>query len=300
MSRPGESDEHARRAAVEASLDPDAPADYRRVAAALALAWQTSRPRRVGLGGGQGAGKSTLAKLIVQACEQVGIQAVALGIDDFYRTRAERETLSRTVHPLFETRGVPGTHEMGLLRTTIEALLASEPGQRCDWPRFDKGLDDRRGTQSAEGPFDLVLLEGWCVGAEAAGPEALEPPINRLERARDAEGVWRQAVDAALARDYAPLWSGLDALVFLAVPDLDAVRRWRLQQEEARPPAQRLDAVAIARFVEHYERITLRMLRTLPARADWVVTLGAEHQVEGLRRSSDRPGERDERRGGNV
>ena len=44
--------------ACHAALDPDAPDDYRQLAALLALEWAGARPRWVGVGGGQGAGKS--------------------------------------------------------------------------------------------------------------------------------------------------------------------------------------------------------------------------------------------------
>ena len=75
-----------------------------------------------------------------------------------------------------------------------------------------------------------------------------------------------------------------DELVFLQVPGLAAVRRWRLQQESARPPERRLDAIAVDRFVQHYERITVRMLAELPARADWTVELAEDHSVSRVAR----------------
>ncbi|MEM9173967.1 MAG: kinase [Myxococcota bacterium] len=272
-------------ARVEARLDPAAPPDYRALAARLACTWSVSRPRRVGLGGGQGAGKSTLARLIVAACAEVGVRAVGIGLDDFYRTRAERHAMAGEAHPLFATRGVPGTHDVVALAAALDALL--EPGA-VELPRFDKGLDDRAGADRVDGPFDLVLFEGWCVGAPAGGIGPDAPPINALEREDDAEGRWRAEVDAHLARDYVPLWAHLDELVFLQVPDLDAVRRWRLQQESSLPSARRLDAAALDRFVQHYERITLRMLRTLPGRADWTVELTDDHTVARVVRSDER------------
>ncbi|MCR9094843.1 MAG: kinase [bacterium] len=263
-------------ARVEALLDPAAPPDYRRLAARLAVAWSDSRPRRVGLGGGQGAGKSTLGRLIEAACAEVALRAVVIGLDDFYRTRAEREAMAAEMHPLFETRGPPGTHDVTALGLALEAL--GEPGP-VDLPRFDKGLDDRTEGTRVEGPFDLVLLEGWCVGAQAAGIDCGAPAINDLERDRDPDGRWRAEVDVRLARDYEPLWDRLDELVFLQVPDLGAVRRWRLEQESSLPEARRLDRDAVDRFVEFYERITLSMLEETPRRADWTVVLADDHSV---------------------
>ena len=45
---------------------------------------------------------------------------------------------------------------------------------------------------------------------------------------------------------------------------------------------RRLDAEAVAAFVEFYERITCEMLERLPERADWVVSLSEDHSVEKL------------------
>jgi len=263
-----------------ASLDPEAPSDYRELAAWLACEWRASPPARVGLAGGQGAGKSTLGRLIVAACAGVGLRACVLSIDDFYLPRAERRRLAATVHPLLETRGPPGTHDIALCLDVMDRLAGAE---EVEVPIFDKGLDDRDGSRRLVGPFELMVLEGWCVGAAPVDAASLSLACNALEREHDRGGVWRRYVNARLEDEYARLWSTLDALVFLRVPDLEAVRRWRLEQEQARPPSLRLDAAAIDRFVQHYERITLSMQDSLCGQADLTVELGTDHSIAGLR-----------------
>ena len=119
--------------------------------------------------------------------------------------------------------------------------------------------------------------------AQARPRPALTNPSTRWKREDDPDGSWRSYVEATLAGPYADLKGDLDTLVFLKVPSLEAVRRWRLQQEGERPPEQRLTAAAVNRFIEHYERITRRMLGTLPETADIVVELGDDHRVSGLR-----------------
>jgi D-glycerate 3-kinase len=260
------------------------PDDYRQLAALLADDWVVGRPRCVGLGGGQGAGKSTLSALIAQACTLRGLRTAVLGLDDFYLTRVERQALAARVHPLFETRGPPGTHDVERCAATLRALR--EPGP-CAVPRFDKGRDDRGAPRTLEGPFDLVLLEGWCIGARPLDPATLQAPLNELERRADADGAWRTAFAEQLAGPYARLFAALDPLVYLKVPDLDAVRRWRLEQESQRPVAQRMSAEAVDHFVAHFERITLAMLVELPRLADIVVELDAGHAIAGLRFRAD-------------
>lgn len=259
-------------------LDARAPDDYRQLAALLVDDWCQRGVGTVGIGGGQGAGKSTLGRLIAEAGTVFGIRIEVLSIDDFYLTKEERLRLAKTVHPLLATRGPPGTHAVERLRQVIAALR--HPGV-VEVPRFDKGTDTRSGYAVRDGDVDIVVLEGWCVGASAAR-SAIDEPINELERKHDADGRWRSYIETALGGPYARLDEDLGTLVFLKVPSLEAVRRWRLHQEGERPPGQRLSAAEVNRFVEYYERITRRMLASLPSTADVVVELGDDHRVSGL------------------
>ena len=267
------------------SLDVAEPDDYRQLAALLVDDWRSRGVAAAGIGGGQGAGKSTLGRLIEAAGQAFGMHVVVLSLDDFYLTRAERKRLASAVHPLFATRGPPGTHAAGELRRALSALLG-QPGE-VRVPRFDKGADDRAGFATLRGPADVVVVEGWCVGAPPAGGSEqaalASAPVNALEREEDAQGHWRRHIEQALRGEYAKLNAQLDAIVFLQVPDLAAVRRWRLQQEAERPAAQRMTEAQVFRFVAHYERVTLRMLATLPKTADVVAELDAAHRVAGLR-----------------
>ncbi len=262
--------------------DPDARRDFHELAALLAESLSAARFRRIGLAGGQGTGKSTLARLLEQAGARFGLRVCTLALDDYYLPRVERLVLAARVHPLFETRGPPGTHEVTLLRDHLIAL--GGPGV-VDVPRFDKGRDDRNGTRRIEGPCDVVVVEGWCIGARSVAEAALVEPCNALERESDPDGRWRRHANEQLAAGYAELFSLLDAIVYLRAPDLAAVRRWRLEQEAERPDHQRMEAAAIDRFVEHYERITRDMLVTLPGRADWTIELAPDHTIAGIARS---------------
>ena len=268
----------AARACFDA-LDPAIPEDWRVLAANLAFRWSSDAPRRVGLAGGQGAGKSTLSSAIVAAGRHFGLRVVALPIDDFYLTRSEREALADRVHPLLATRGPPGTHDISLCRSVMDALDADGV---VTVPIFDKGLDNRAPeTLNVQAPADVVLLEGWCVGARPEPADRLDRPINSLETESDSQGLWRRHINQALAADYARLFGELDCLVFLRVPNLDAVVRWRLQQESERPPELRLGKAEVAHFVAHYERLTRWMLEDLPGRADVLVELDDGHRVAG-------------------
>ena len=244
-----------------------------------------SWPLVVGLCGPQGSGKSTLAA----ALENRFPGAVTLSLDDLYLTRAERERLAGEVHPLLVTRGVPGTHDIGLGLDTLAALDRGEPVRL---PRFDKARDDR--VDSAHWPpaperCQLVIFEGWCVGASPQPDDALIAPINRLECERDPDGSWRGYVNAALAGPYAALFSRIGFLAFLRAPAWEQVFAWRLEQEEAlrrvRPDGERLmEETELRTFISHFERLTRWMLGEMPRRADLTLQLAADRRCVGVHR----------------
>ena len=55
-----------------------------------------------------------------------GLNVVVLSLDDFYLTRDERNALARTVHPMLQVRGVPGTHDIQFASATIKSLLQEQ------------------------------------------------------------------------------------------------------------------------------------------------------------------------------
>lgn len=261
------------------AVDPRAPEDYRQLAALLLDRWYEQGVQFVGIGGGQGAGKSTLGRLLMQAGELSGLSTCVLSIDDFYLPRADRLALASQVHPLLATRGPPGTHDIALCHSVLDALPYS---REVVVPVFDKGRDDRTGSRTVTGLVDVVVLEGWCVGARPSPTELLAKPVNSLERDQDPDSTWRTYINDALGTAYAELFEGLESLVYLQAPDMAAVRRWRLRQEQERPPELRMTEAEVDRFVQHYDRVTLAMMRDLPYRADAVVTLDQYHGVANL------------------
>lgn len=243
------------------------------------------QPLVLGLCGAQGSGKTTLARAVAREAERRGIATSLLSIDDLYLTRVERERLAHEVHPLLRTRGVPGTHDVAL---GLDILTALDRGEPAPLPRFDKAQDDRLPEaewDSAPADTALLILEGWCVGARPEAAAALRDPVNTLEAAEDPQGLWRAYANAALAGMYQDLFARIDVLVLLAAPAFDVVFDWRLQQEaelreRAGPGAPGLmDAAGVARFIEHYERLTRHILAEMPARADLVVRLGRDRSV---------------------
>lgn len=242
-----------------------------------------------GLCGAQGSGKSTLVAALAERLAAAGRRCAVLSLDDLYVTRAERQALGTTVHPLLATRGVPGTHDVTLGLQVIDAVRRGLP---VPLPRFDKATDDRLpASQWPRAPADagVILFEGWCLGVPPQAECALAPPVNALERDEDAAGIWRRHVNAALDGPYRELWQAIDALAFLATPDFTTVCGWRRQQEQALrarlarsnrgASAGLMDDAALTRFMAHYERLTRHALATLPERADLTIRLDPDRRM---------------------
>jgi D-glycerate 3-kinase len=241
-------------------------------------------PFVVGLTGSQGSGKSTLAAQLPPLLAARGLRAAVLSLDDLYLPKAERQRLARDVHPLLATRGVPGTHDVALGARTLASL--GRAGE-TPIPRFDKASDDRLPRAEwtrFEGPADVIVFEGWCVGARPQPAEALVTPVNDLERTRDPEGVWRRYANDALAGPYRALFDPIGFQALLLAPSFDVVLGWREQQEHvliAKGGAGQSDA-ELAVFVQYYERLTRWIAEEMPGRADVTVKLDRERGVVEL------------------
>ena len=247
----------------------------------------------VGINGAQGTGKTTLGKLLVTLLSAREFRVANFSIDDFYLTQSERNQLAESQHPLLATRGVPGTHDISLLMTKFEELKNLKAEQVCELPRFNKAIDDRCGTEDWQkliGPIDAVILEGWFVGAPPQATRDIELPINALEKTEDADGSWRKYANYQLAAQYQSAFDQLDLLIMLKAPSFKQVSEWRSLQEEKLKKIGPIDSPGImdeeqlARFIQHYERLTRHCLEYLPVKADVLFDLDTDHRIAGVYR----------------
>lgn len=247
-----------------------------------------SRPILLAVNGSQGSGKSTLSDYLVAVLKSNHqLSAVTLSLDDFYYTQTERSQLAQTIHPLLETRGVPGTHDMALLGTTLDALLQDGKGADTTTvvkvPRFNKATDERFPESSwsvIEGAVDIVILEGWCLGVRPQSRRQLGHPVNSLEEHEDPQGIWRSYVNDIIKTQFLPLYRRVDQWLMLQAPSFDCVYRWRLEQERKLASKQSLGAssavmseVEISRFIQYYQRLTERCIADLPATVNYLYPL---------------------------
>ena len=244
----------------------------------------------IGLTGGQGTGKSTISNILkIVLKEAYGLETVIFSIDDFYKTAKERKKMSKKVSSLFLTRGVPGTHDTRMLYNCIKNLK-NKNFRKILIPKFDKSTDDRSSKdkwQKIRKKPDIVIFEGWCVGAIPQKKKDLINPINKLEKHLDDKKIWRQQVNLELKKNYKKIFKLIDKLIFLKVPSFRYVFKWRLLQEKklriTSKGKKTMTDKEIKNFVMYYERLTKHMLKILPNSADTIIRIDKKHRLKSIK-----------------
>ena len=239
----------------------------------------------IGISGGQGSGKSTITnilKLILK--KKYSLTVTNFSIDDFYKTRKIRKKMSKNIHPLFMTRGVPGTHDIKLVINCLKSLK-KRSFKKISIPRFDKASDDRlikkKWTTIKKKP-DIVISEGWCVSARPQSDKKLKKPINSLEKTFDKDLFWRRTVNLELKNNYKKAFKLIDKKIFLKVPNFSYVFKWRkLQERKLKFKSSGKNIMSntqVKKFIMFYERITKQMIKDLKHN-DIVISLDKNHRL---------------------
>ena len=98
----------------------------------------------LGFSGGQGSGKTTITGILKIILKNFFKREVCVSsIDDFYKTLNERKEMSNKIHPLLKTRGVPGTHDINLIKSFFNNVNKKK-FKKIKIPKFDKAIDDRK------------------------------------------------------------------------------------------------------------------------------------------------------------
>ena len=243
----------------------------------------------IGLSGGQGAGKSTITgilKLILK--KKYGLNICVFSIDDFYKTKNERLRMSKKKHPLFITRGVPGTHDIALLNQTIRKLKQKK-FRTVLIPKFDKSKDDRyrkNKWQKIKIKPDIIIFEGWCVGTTHQNNNELKRPLNLIEKKYDENLKWRKTVNNLIKKRYKNIFNKIDKLVFLKVPHFNYIIKWRWLQEQkmklTTKSKKTMSKTQVKEFIMFYERLTKHMMKNYSKISDLTIFLDKNHRSKKM------------------
>jgi len=193
-------------------------------------------------------------------------------------------------YTLFKTRGVPGTHDTNLIKKFFY-FIKKKKFKKFKLPKFDKSIDDRLKKKywfNIKEKPEVVILEGWCVGAKPQSNSLLKKPINILEKYEDKDLIWRKHANHKLKKEYKKLFAMIDYFIFMKIPYFNMVFKWRLLQERKLKKMSHIKKRImsynkIKRFIMFYQRITLQMLKDMPKVASVVLSLNDKHQINKIR-----------------
>ena len=247
----------------------------------------------IGLSGGQGSGKTTISFIVTLILRKYfKISVFKISIDDFYKTRKDRLKLSKKVHPLLITRGVPGTHDINMVINFFKKIR-NRNFRGIKLPKFNKAIDDRTPKSnwySLKKRPEIIIFEGWCVGARPQKEYQLKKSLNKLEKVDDHNLKWRKYVNYQLSTKYKQVFKYLDYLVYLNVKNFKLLQQWRLKQENKlrlysknKKNLKVMSNSEVIKFMQTYQRITQNMFNDAPNYASIVLDLNSNHQIKSVK-----------------
>ena len=250
------------------------------------------KPFIVGLSGGQGTGKTTISSIMsIILKKYFKLNIFKISIDDFYKTRKERFLLSKKIHNLLMTRGVPGTHDTNIILDFLNKVK-NKNFKPLKLPKFNKAADDRFKKKlwySINKRPDVIIFEGWCIGARPQKNYQLKKHINSVEKLNDQNLIWRKYVNYQLKKNYRKLFNQLNCLLYLKAKNFNLLQKWRLKQERKLLTFSReyknlkiMNKKEVINFMKTYERITKNMFKDAPKYASIILNLNSNHQIKSV------------------
>ena len=160
-------------------------------------------------------------------------------------------------------------------------------------PSFNKALDERHSIKNwykINLKPDVIIFEGWCVGARPETNKTLKKPINFLEKANDEKLIWRKYVNQQLKTKYKKLYSQLNCMIYLKAKNFSLLQKWRLKQEhklwlktKKKSSHKIMSKGDVINFMQTYQRITQNMLKYAPKYSSIILNLNRNHQIKSVK-----------------
>ena len=244
-----------------------------------------SKDNKFVIAGPQGSGKSTLAKIFKVVLEkQYKKKVMLLSIDDYYLSKKKRIKLSKIIHPLLITRGVPGTHDIKALKKDV--INFQKNHFPITTPIFNKLKDDISIKKKIIKNAEILLLEGWCCGSPSINKKYLFQNINRLENILDKNKKWRKYYNSQLKKSYKKVFSLFDQQIYIQPPSFSYILKWRYSQEKNNALKSKskdfMKKKDLQTFIQHYEKLTKWMMKAMPAKADILIKIDSNQKIKKI------------------
>jgi D-glycerate 3-kinase len=187
------------------------------------------------------------------------------------------------------TRGVPGTHDIDMILSFFKKTKIKN-FKRLKLPNFNKAIDDRFNKKKwydLKNKPDVIIFEGWCVGAKSEKNITLKKTVNSMEKIKDKKQIWRKYVNQQLKTKYKKLYSQLDCLIYLKAENFKLLQKWRLKQErkllvksKKNLNSKIMSKEDVLSFMQTYQRITQNMFKFTPKYASIIINLNSDHQIK--------------------
>ena len=241
-----------------------------------------SKKKKFLISGSQGVGKSTLVLILKSVIENnYNKKIMSLSLDDYYLSKKKRLQLSKKIHPLLQTRGVPGTHDLNKLSRHINQFEKKK--FPISTPVFDKLRDDVTKKINTINKADILLLEGWCCGCLPIENKYLYKNINKIELDFDKNKIWRNFYNEKLQNDYNKIFKLFNFKIYMQLPSFKYVYKWRSNQERKNLSnsvnKKYMNKKQLDMFIQHYEKITKWMIKTMPAEADMLIKINKSQMI---------------------
>ena len=249
----------------------------------LKILFKLKFKKKIMVAGSQGSGKSSLSKLIKLYLEKFYYKSVVIiSMDDFYLSKKQRTQLSKNIHPLFLTRGVPGTHDFELLNKKI--LQIFDKKFPVYLPIFDKVTDTRKRTYRKVLKGDVIIFEGWCAGAQPVNQSYLQKNFNNLEKYKDKNFIWRNSYNKYL-NEYQKIFSQFNYFIYFQFNQWSHVLDWKYKQElELRDKKKDLALKKyLKEFIQYYEKVSKWMHLKVPKYCNILIKLNAHQKIKSIK-----------------